>query len=78
MIAVRGFVPGGLLAVGPGPLENVNPWNGLDQMAEDITLPELTDVVAITRLHTKTPPSHASPPNTSTPCQTSTWTINPS
>lgn len=31
-------------------LENVDPWNGLDRLAEDIKLPELTDVVSIARL----------------------------
>lgn len=31
-------------------LENVDPWRGLEHLAEDISLPELNDVVAIARL----------------------------
>lgn len=31
-------------------LENVDPWKGLENLAEDINLPELNDVVAIARL----------------------------
>lgn len=31
-------------------LENVDPWKGLDRLADDIRLPELADVVSIARL----------------------------